>query len=63
MNKSLKFKYSILILLISNLLLICSYSKAEEIKKIIINGNDRVSDETVIMFSKLKIGDQQMIKF
>ena len=58
MNKSLKFKYSILILLISNLLLICSYSKAEEIKKIIINGNDRVSDETVIMFSKLKIGDQ-----
>ena len=58
MNKSLKFKYSILILLISNLLLICSYSKADEIKKIIINGNDRVSDETVIMFSKLKIGDQ-----
>ena len=30
---------------------------AQDIKKILINGNDRVSDETVIMFSDLKIGD------
>ena len=30
---------------------------AQEIKKILINGNNRVSDETVIMFSDLKIGD------
>ena len=28
------------------------------IKKIFINGNERVSDETVIMFSKIKIGDE-----
>ena len=33
----------------------CSYS--DVIEKIIIKGNDRVSNETVIMFSKLEIGD------
>ncbi len=33
-------------------------SKAEVIKEIQIIGNDRVSNQTVIMFSKLEIGDQ-----
>ena len=33
-------------------------SKAEVIKEFQIIGNDRVSDQTVIMFSKLEIGDQ-----
>ena len=34
-----------------------SLSTADEIKKIKINGNERVSDETVIMFSNLNIGE------
>ncbi len=33
-------------------------SSSEIIKKFNIKGNDRVVDETIIMFSKLKIGDQ-----
>ena len=33
-----------------------NYSYSDAIKKIIINGNERVSDETVVMFSKLNIG-------
>ena len=30
---------------------------SETIKKFNINGNERVSDETVIMFTKLNVGD------
>ena len=32
--------------------------KAEIIKDFIINGNDRVADETIIIFSNLKVGDE-----
>ena len=32
-------------------------SKAENTKKIIVQGNERVADETVIIFSKLQIGE------
>ena len=32
--------------------------KAEIIKDFIINGNDRVADETIIIFSKLNVGDE-----
>tara|TARA_B100000886_G_C20418382_1_gene490307 strand:- start:311 stop:2560 length:2250 start_codon:yes stop_codon:yes gene_type:complete len=32
-------------------------SKAESTKKIIVQGNERVADETVIIFSKLQIGE------
>ena len=32
--------------------------KAEVIKDFIINGNDRVADETIIIFSKLNVGDE-----
>jgi outer membrane protein insertion porin family len=31
---------------------------AEELKKIIINGNDRIADETIIMFSSVSIDDE-----
>ena len=37
--------------------LITNISFSEVIKSIEINGNDRIADETVIMFSSLKIGD------
>ncbi len=36
---------------------LCLPSLSEIIKKIEISGNDRVADETIIMFSKIKIGD------
>ena len=38
-------------------ILIISNSYSEILKKINVSGNDRVSKETVIMFSKLNIGD------
>ena len=38
--------------------LITNISYSEVIKSIEINGNDRIADETVIMFSSLKIGDE-----
>ncbi len=37
---------------------ILSKSYAVVVKQININGNDRVSDETIIMFSKINIGDE-----
>ena len=46
------FIYLILFFFFNNL------SKAEIIKEFQIIGNDRVSDQTVIMFSKLEVGDQ-----
>ncbi len=33
-----------------------SYSYAEIIKKFLIEGNDRISDETILMFSNLEVG-------
>ena len=49
------FKFLLFIFLFNFIFLKHTY--ADNIKKIIVNGNDRVSDETVIMFSKLRIGD------
>ena len=36
---------------------LCSPSFGEIVKKVEISGNDRVADETILMFSKIKIGD------
>ena len=53
-----------------SLLLICSLilifinkpAFSEIVKKIEINGNERVSDETIIMFSKISINDDLKFK-
>ena len=51
MSKNIKLKFIfIYFLLISPL---C----ADQIKQIEINGNDRVSDETIIMFSGVNVND------
>tara|TARA_B100000886_G_scaffold296906_1_gene224368 strand:+ start:2672 stop:4918 length:2247 start_codon:yes stop_codon:yes gene_type:complete len=55
MTIKLSFIKILLFLLVS--FFIPSLSTADEIKKIKINGNERVSDETVIMFSNLNIGE------
>ena len=35
-----------------------NYSYSDVIKSIEIKGNERIADETIIMFSSLKIGDK-----
>ena len=47
----------ILIINIFHLFLFLSISSAEIVNKFIINGNERVSDETIIVFSAVKLGD------
>ena len=47
-----------LIVLISCLIISLSFSYAETVKKLIVNGNDRISDETIIVFSSIKQGDK-----
>ena len=38
-----------------------SFASAEIIKSISVNGNDRITDETIIVFSKVDIGDNLII--
>ena len=51
-----KFK-KLLIINIFHLFLFFNISNAEIVNKIIINGNERVSDATIIVFSSIKLGD------
>ena len=37
--------------------ILLNFSKAEIINQINISGNNRISDETIIMFSKINISD------
>ena len=52
----LKLK-KLLIFNIFYLFLFFNISNAEIVNKIVINGNERVSDETIILFSAVKLGD------
>ena len=52
------FKYKKIILSILLIQFFVSNLSAEIIKEFNISGNDRVSDETIIMFSNLNIGDK-----
>ncbi len=56
-KKILNLKLKFILIIIFFTFLNQTILLAQDIKKILINGNDRVSDETVIMFSDLKIGD------
>ena len=47
----------LLIINIFHLFLFFNISNAEIVNKIVINGNERVSDETIIVFSAVKLGD------
>ncbi len=54
------FNFKLKKLLIFNifyLFLFFNISNAEIVNKIVINGNERVSDETIILFSAVKLGD------
>ncbi len=44
------------ILIITFIISVFNYARAEVISEFIITGNDRVSDETIIMFSNLNLG-------
>ena len=48
----------VLLIIFFQFFFIFNYTYSKIIKGFNINGNDRVSNETIIMFSKLKIGDQ-----
>ena len=50
-------KIKILLLsILLNFLVFSSFSFGENIKKIEITGNNRISDETILMFSKVNTG-------
>ena len=49
------FKFKLFLLVI--FFLSAKVSFAEVLNKIIVNGNDRVPNETIIMFSDVKIGN------
>ena len=51
--KVIKFLSTLLIIFIISI----SFSNAKIIKNIIINGNDRISNEAIIMFSEIKLGE------
>ena len=52
-------KYKIFVILIFSFYFsFLSFSSADIVKKIIIEGNKRVSDQTILMFSKIKTGDK-----
>ncbi len=46
------------VILIYFILMPLSFSYAQTVKKFIVNGNDRISDETIIVFSSTKKGDE-----
>ena len=48
----------VLLIIFFQFFFIFNYTYSKIIKSFSINGNDRVSNETIIMFSKLKVGDQ-----
>ncbi len=52
-----KFLKNLLYIFIFQIVFI-NYSNSETIKKFNISGNDRVTDETIIMFSNLEVGDE-----
>ena len=56
-NKNCILKYLTLIFLI-NIFFLTHNSFSENIKKFDIQGNDRVSDNTIIIFSNLNIGEK-----
>ena len=48
-------KYSLYFLIISFFMITKSYT--ETIKSIVLEGNDRISEETILMFADVKVGD------
>ena len=57
MISKLYYLKTIIILIIFQILS-TNWSYSDTINKFVIEGNDRIADETVIMFSELKIGDE-----
>ena len=55
MSKFFSFKF--LIILVCFISTFVSFSSAEIVKKITINGNDRISNQTISVFSSVKLGD------
>ena len=54
---NMQFK-KLIIITTSYFFLLLNFSNADTVKNIIINGNERISDETILVFSSIKIGDE-----
>ena len=52
------YKFSIIFFYSLNFIVLFSISNATEIKNIQIKGNDRISNETIILFSKFNVGNE-----
>ena len=48
----------LIIIATSYFFLLLNFSNADTVKNIVINGNERISDETILVFSSIKIGDE-----
>ena len=53
----MQFK-KLIIITTSYFFLLLNFSNADTVKNIVINGNERISDETILVFSSIKIGDE-----
>ena len=53
----MQFK-KLIIIATSYFFLLLNFSNADTVKNIVINGNERISDETILVFSSIKIGDE-----
>ena len=51
------FKYKVFSLFFNHLLFMIAKSYSETVKSIVLDGNDRISEETILMFADVKIGD------
>ena len=54
---NMQFK-KLIIIATSYFFLLLNFSNADTVKNIVINGNERISDETILVFSSIKIGDE-----
>jgi len=55
--KMFKRLFNLTASIIISLLILCTSLNAKNINNIEIKGNERIPDETILMFSQIKIGD------
>ena len=55
--KLYKYIYIFLLVCSFNLLIILNVAKADTINSFKISGNDRITDQTIILFSGIKVND------
>ena len=54
----IKFIVKTFLIILIYIFFICKFSYAQNIQEIIIKGNDRISNETILIFSSISKGDE-----